>query len=300
MRWQDILKYGSGGTIPLLLLLALLTNLSGISDVKYSDDQVCTNCVSHINFTSSYWEFCFEHGQDKDIVYRKTTSPRLWINMDKIDYLIPTEPKTPIRLQIPTRGSDNWRDIQEGDCLKRTTKANPLPIRLRIVGDKEINQTVKWGFNLDHWSSEGINIDPSWFGIDVRNLKECSILTKISEKTVQKVRLSNKTYIYINNQTGNNETRINFYNQTYYEEERKRFNATSCIDDGFNIKGKIINYRKQGWNCNRNGFFIECTPEFEGNSCLGKTSGKSCITIDIRDMSVESRLDGSVKELKIE
>lgn len=164
MKWQNMIGYGS---VSIFVLFSLILNLSGVSDVSYSPDVVCgEQCEAYINFTTRYWEFCFEHSEEKDLVYKKMSrSRRLWINMDKIDQLAYTQPEIPVTVQVPTYGR-KWRDLKEGDCLRRTTNYNPLPVRLKLIGFKEQGQTVKWSFVMDSLLMEEIDIDPAWVGWD--------------------------------------------------------------------------------------------------------------------------------------
>lgn len=170
IKWQEILKYG-GGTISVVTLVVLILNLSGMSFEEPPDIECETDCYSEILVKSTYWEICAEHSGDKDIIYKKRTrSRRLWINLDKIDNVITTQPNVFTELLVPTYGG-KYRQIKDGDCIiKRFTKANPRPSKLIIHGIKEPAQTIKWSFDLDDPLIEDINIDPIWRGNRGRGL----------------------------------------------------------------------------------------------------------------------------------
>lgn len=280
------------------LLISLLINLSGVSNVNHSGDSFCTDtCEAYINFTSTYWEFCFERGGEKDLVYRKTTSPRLWINMDKVEFLVPTNPQVPVTLQVPTFGN-KWRDIKEGDCLKRTTKSNPLPIRLKIIGTKEVGQTIKWGFNLNHWSSEGVYIDPIWFGVNITPLKDCSQIQ--TERTLvfdyDYVTRQRVTYgICESNGTRNCINGTEDYQS--YEVVNNHYdyiNTTLCTTEGFKIGKYTLNYSKCNINCGRDGKIFQCVDCNDGGGAGCENyivySGQSGVVIDLTDSSWKEQL----------
>ena len=301
VKWQQIAGYGS---VSVFLLIVLITNLSGISDVKYSKDYFCTDCEGYVNFTSSYWEFCFEHS-DKDVVYKKQIlSRRLWINMDKINKLVPTQPEIEINLQVPTTGN-KWRDIKEGDCLKRTTASNPLPIRLKIVGNKSIDQTVKWGFDLDHWSSEGIYIDPIWMGLNIEILRECTNKTDIWEVGVFGTCTTEKEAIYYNNISFTQSTFTTYFNYSCEKSKRLQYiNSTVCINQGFSIDGRILNFSKYSWKkCSRDNFRICCEAEHQSNGDgLCKSGEGYCVfnILDLRNPTCTVSKTKAIRELKIE
>lgn|SRR3990167_3016446 len=310
MKWQSILAYGGTGTISVFLLISLITNLSGISDVKHSGDITCgTECESFVNFTSSYWEFCFENGGNEDVVYRKTTSPRLWINLNKISDLVPTQPQVEVNLQVPTFGN-KWRDIKDGDCLKRTTASNPLPIRLRILGHKEEHQTVKWSFNLNHWSSEGISIDPLWIGIgnEVSTLQRCKTTTEEISREIKgkEIILINNTFCF-DAPVNKSCKQINVQNRTqnivagHFVD---LVNTTSCVNDGLKVGNRVLNSTKYGWlGCAREGNEICCEAPHQSNGNGKCESGEGYKIFYIDDLSKSDNTVSktqSIKDLMIE
>ncbi len=217
MKWQWAAGFGGGS---IFLIITLLLNLSGVSNVSYTPDAFCgETCEAYINFTTTYWEFCFEHGEDKDLVYKKMTrSRRLWINMDKIDELVETDPSVTVEVLVPARGKNNWRPLKEDDCWKRTTKSQPLPVRLKLVAEKEAWQSVKWSFELEHWLSEDVVIDPVWMGYNY------VYENKTRQEPIYKVETIKRLYNDTNKkwQEARNVTtkKISGYKTEYYEGDK--------------------------------------------------------------------------------
>ncbi len=130
MKWQQV------SILLTALLISTFAGIANLTGVEYStsgDSYVnySSNGFAYINFTSTYWAICFEHSGDKDSVYKKRTRSRtLWFNLDKVTF---SNPVVEVSFQTATRGKDNWRDVKDGDCIKRKTKARPQPNRFRLV-----------------------------------------------------------------------------------------------------------------------------------------------------------------------
>ena len=182
MKWQDILKYtGVGGTISVFLLIGLILNLSGMS-YTFDGDKFCVeNCYSEIRVNSTYWEIKVEHAGDKDVIFKKTTRSRtLWLNLDKIDEFVTTDPniKTELLVGAINRTSTEYneeygflRPLKDGDTLiHRNTKSKTSPSRIIIHGNKSAELDVKWSFILNDPLMKKIDIDPVWKGINEKNI----------------------------------------------------------------------------------------------------------------------------------
>lgn len=174
MKWQNILGITGGSSVSVFFILALVLNLSGMSH-STPGDQVCTDCYDLIQVNSTYWEIKVEHaGPDKDIIFAKKTRSRTrWLNLDKIDEFIETNPKVFVEILVPTVKRFSTinhpefgylRPIKDGDSLiqRKSKKYNPQGDRFIIHGITN-GQKVKWGFNLDDWAMDGIIFDPFWF-----------------------------------------------------------------------------------------------------------------------------------------
>ena len=336
IKWQELAKKGAYGSISLAVVLAFILNFSGISDVQYSPDMYCAEeCESYVNFTTRYWEFCFENGGDKDLIYKKVSrGRRLWINMDKIDELVTTDPTIRVDLQVPARGRGNWRDMKSGDCLKRTTKSQPLPVRLKLLGSKDITQDVKWSFIMDHALMKPIDIDPVWKGVNIIDKQVCitehynTTEDNITTITKQRDTIGTCAYIYINNNTvycsnrsGRNTTCTTVQTNTtgtyrcvvgtenYTEQVNNgKFivpkTKQKCKKSGYSLQGSEIDFLGNNYNCKRTGFTINCDNCNDGN-CDGKIdSGETYATFDISSgqLQLKSSRRGSqaLKRLEIE
>lgn len=171
IKWTDILKYTSGGVLSLALLLAGISNLTGMS-FSSDGDKVCTDCFSEITVNSTYWNICTEHAGTKDAVFRKSTSPVLYINLDKIEEIAATEPKLKVDLLVKTTKSNAeftteygyLRKAKDGDCIikRYSKKSNPNPSKFYLHGRKEATERVKWSFELRDPTVKDIIIDPVW------------------------------------------------------------------------------------------------------------------------------------------
>ena len=187
MKWQDAAKLLIAmllvaGAVTYSDLFGVLFQLNGVN-ATYSGDITCADtCESYINVTTSYWRVCFEHPEDSQriyipgksklekstigdspetVLYKKSTRGRtLWVNLNNVDNIISTAPTVPVDWKVPTYG-DNWRDIRDGDCWDRG-KVN----KIKLVGHKQPQETVKWGFNTGDY----VNIDPVWEGLQVEKI----------------------------------------------------------------------------------------------------------------------------------
>jgi len=171
VKWQQV---SSVSIVSLFFVLAGLLNLTGVS---FSDDgdKVCTDCFSEIRVNSTFWQIRVEHaGEDKPSVFKKQTRSRtLWVNLDKIEELVTTDPSIKVDILVPTNRIASTlinhpeygrlRALKDGDTLIfRNTKSRPQPSRIILHGQKGPTQTVKWNFDLEHFLMEDINIDPLW------------------------------------------------------------------------------------------------------------------------------------------
>lgn len=175
IKWQDILKYSAGGFIGSMFLIVLLLNLTGMHYTDDGDKSCYPDCYSKVEVNSTYWNICAEHaGETKEVVFRKSTSPVLWVNLDKISSVAPTQPNIQTEILVPaTKASSTvkseqygyLRPLKDGDCfIKRVTKSNPNPSKIYIHGVKTEDVDVKWSFLISDWLSEDILIDPVWYG----------------------------------------------------------------------------------------------------------------------------------------
>jgi len=167
MKWQDVSKLIGGSLIGIVTLFTALFLLTGIH-YEHSGDIVCgETCESYINVTTMYWRICFDNYEgtkyENETLFKKvSTSRTLHVNLDNVENIISTEPEIQVDWLVPTYGN-NWRPIKSGDCWERG-KVN----KIKLVGHKEIKQTVKWSFNLE----DKMNIDPLWKIIKAEHLDE--------------------------------------------------------------------------------------------------------------------------------
>lgn len=177
LKWQDLAKV-LGPTASIILVLVGILSLAGMSYTVPPDIVCGTDCYSKIEINSSYWEICVEHSNSSEMIYKKVDlSRRLWINLNRIQDFIPTNPEVKVELLVPTTSKyatvkneyGYLRPVKDGDCIiKRTTISNPGPNKLIVHGSKEALQTVKWGFKLEHYLMQDIKIDPVWYGEEQR------------------------------------------------------------------------------------------------------------------------------------
>lgn len=182
--WQKIAVLLTGliavGGVTYFSLFGGLFQLDGVN-ATYSGDIECGfDCESYINVTTKTWTVCFEHpsssqkilypnkagtlnqttiGETNAVLYKKSrTGTNLWVNLNNVSNIVSTNPYIQVDWLVPTTGG-KWRPIKDGDCWN-TGKIN----QIKLVGHKNLTQTVKWSFNLTA-KGEGVSIDPTWKGI---------------------------------------------------------------------------------------------------------------------------------------
>src|SRR3990167_9147156 len=306
VKWQ----YGAvSSVVGIAFIFSIVLNLSGIS-YQTDGDKVCTDCYSKIEVNSTYWNVCVEHAGNKTAIFKKTPTSRvLYINLDKINEVITTNPEIKTELLVQTIKSKAeftseefgyLRNVKDGDCIiERINKPN----KFYIHGNKLPEQQVKWSFDVESATIEDINIDPIWLAdIEITPIKECITSTIVSTKQVRGICTTSSSSVYIDNQTKKNSTFIQYYNSTCEKSTYLYYaNTTNCRTIGYTFCNKKVLFEKQDKFCYINGNFLECLPNFEGNNCLGQNSGKNCERFNLIDCSVTSKLDtNSIKAVEIE
>jgi len=326
LKWQQV----SSGLIGLVILLGGLLNLSGVS-FSTDGDKTCTDCFSEIKVNSTYWEIRVEHaGEDKDSVFKKRTRSRtLWVNLDKIEELVTTDPAIKVDILVPTnriaRTEINHpeygrlRFLKDGDTLiRRTTKSRPGPSRI-ILHAENVNTIVKWNFDLEHWLLEDINIDPIWFPpkgdtINVQDIKQCHLESfNVTEDVYENITITERilipclyytNYTFINNITGINENRSDVSNRSCNSEisvVREQKVGTKIVTKtrevcrviGARIAGRDYLWDEVAFNCKRTGSKYTCDSQnADGNDNGVCDDGEdTCFTFDIRDVASDNRFN---------
>ena len=328
IKWQQVLTYGGSGTISLFVLLMLITNLSGMT-VSDDGDKVCINCYSEIKIFSTYWEIKVENAGDKPVIFKKRTRSRtLWINLDKIEEFITTDPQVKVEILVPTNriartkinheDYGRLRDLKSGDTLiHRNKKSRPQPSRIILHAEKDVLDTVKWSFNLDHWLMQEIDIDPIWFGINVNKIEKCRIEQELIIKPIRAICFSNYTTLVdvtdltnVTNSTNvtikkviENVTITKPYDCTVAQ-YTDIVNTSVCKTTSFTIDNKKIDFEKVGWMCKRTDFIITCDAPHQSNKDGICQSGERCVKFDIRNMGERIEIGysptKSIEEIKIE
>ena len=228
-------------------------------------------------------------------------------------------------------------------------------VRIRAIKYNS-RDNILWSFGLD---------DPIWFGFNIETIYDCFI-SEQEFKTVYDYGyenvtlvaytscLKNSTYIFINNETGVNEsiteeiddwcsvetirtrdvygdcltnsTSIFINNETGINETRSTkinvscvigqepdpsyvvigsyveiINETICTEEGINIDGQEILYKKYGYNCKRDLYEVVCDSIIDGDGDKKCESGESCVTFDVRDLIFNYELDvPSLEKIEIE
>jgi len=326
LKWQT----GAISTIGLGLLLLIISNLYGIS---HSDDgdKVCTDCWSEIKIKSTFWEIKVEHAGDKNAVFKKTVRGRtLWINLDKVDELVTTDPAVKVDIFVPTikrlstvnhPDYGYLRPLKNGDTLiKRNTESNPSPSRIILHGTKQAHQTIKWSFDIDYILMEDINIDPIWLpalgaskgkvtrgisGKDYTGTEICDI--ESTEETIdifglvpRIVEIFGNRYYDIINKSFCSDVPVNLTcNLGYSHSELKGELVDVVYYDNKKI-GSYIDYKNKSVNCRLLGittplFRLDCP---SGHRC-SMEKGSFC-ALDLSDGADEEdwydsshRIDGS-------
>lgn len=306
VKWQTIAGYGSLGVIALIVGLL---NLSGMS-YSHDGDKFCTECYSEIKVNSTYWEIKAEHAGNKDILFKKLSRSRtLWVNLDKIDKFIVTEPRVKTEILVPATSSTATikneygylRPLKDGDTLIARWQD-----RFIVHGSKPANLTVKWSFILDDSLIKSINIDPVWFGLNIEILSKCETTKQIITEQIYDTEIifnrnttlcsdfpKNKTCKIISLGNSTNRFSIGSYNVF--------INTTTCKDTGFKIKEKIIDYDKFNGKCTRNDCIISCDYFQGGNKNGICESGENCWKYDLCTKTEYSRKDtSSLREVEYE
>ena len=272
MKWQTILILLTTLLIPTFAGIANLTGVevsfSGNTVVDYNSDG-----YGYLNYTSTYWAICFEHSGDKDSVYKKQTRSRtLWFNLDKFVF---TNPNIETSFQTAARGKDNWRDVKDGDCIKRKTKSRPQPNRFRLVGHN-LKETTKWGFDAEYFLMKDIKIDPLWIvkENDLKIIEECN--TKFWNETRQNM-TTTQYYIPSNDSWANNHT------WTPYQIER---NETICKTTLYKYKGQVINASE--WCCNPDTLFCDSINRDGNGDCIIQ-SGEDYIDLENKEFRIDDK-----------
>src|SRR3990167_10693251 len=99
VKWQ----YGAvSSVVGIAFIFSIVLNLSGMS-YQTDGDKVCTDCYSKIEVNSTYWNICVEHAGDKTAIFKKSVYGRvLYINLDKINEVITTNPEIKTYLLVQT------------------------------------------------------------------------------------------------------------------------------------------------------------------------------------------------------
>lgn len=169
MKWQSVaaifitIILGTGGLLTytdlfggLFLLTGVTYSHSGDSQLFIEEDVLQGKAFVDVNTT--YWNICFEHSDRDKVLYAKVSTSRTrWVNLNLVDQIIITEPRVPVKWQVPTYGN-KWRDIKDGDCWVRG-KVN----RNKLIGYPENNEVIKWSFIL----GDEIDVDPLWLPIPI-------------------------------------------------------------------------------------------------------------------------------------
>ncbi len=281
MRWQSVAKILGPSAVGILLVLAGILNLSGMSH-SVPPDIVCSDCYSEIQVNSTYWEIKVEHAGDKDILFKKMSRSRtLWLNLDKVSDFIPTNPEVFVEILVPTVKRFSTvkhpefgylRPLKDGDALiARKNKYNPNGDRF-IVHGKTDGQTVKWGLEIESILSEGIEFDPIWQSPESFELiKECTTETK--ERWVSEV---NKVLFKCN------ETNVScvddyYVDQTTYKSEEYLIEV--CEELGIRLNGKETLYTQSDKNCLRTENTFCCWLHVDGGNNFESRKGEARVTV---------------------
>lgn len=278
IKWQDAGKITGGISVSVFVAIMLVLNMSGMSFIIPSD-QVCVDCYDIIQVNSSIWEIKVEHaGPDKPLLFAKRMRSRTrWINLDKVDELIQTDPPVFVEILVPTVKRYSTinhpiygylRPIKDGDSLikRKSIKYNPKGSRFIVRGITN-GQRVKWGFNLDSLVMDGVVFDPVW------NPESGSFSVRETCVNVTRSILKSNMTTIINDCDGNascvpeynvtnfynveevvevcEESAVRFGNRTVmYEQDDKaclRTGSTLCCwlreDGGLNLKERADEYR---------------------------------------------------------
>jgi len=325
IKWQTIKDYKktvAGVTaVSIFIVIGLLLNLAGMS---HSDDgdKFCLDCYSEIRIFSTFWVINVENnGIDNDLIRKKSIRGRtLWLNLDRIEELVETNPDVPTEILVPTNRIASTvinhpeygrlRYLKDGDTLiHRNNKNRKAPSRIIIHGSKPVNLTVKWSFALDSIYMEEINIDPIWEGIKIDYEQECE---KTKRENIH-IPIKSECIDVIDNVHQDNTTNPPTITNPIYTKNYTCVtgsyihikNTTKCRNVGVEIEGEYgkfkMNYEEEGYRFKLVDFIACFESIFDGFGDIDCKPEETYIKIDIRNFSVEtSKSKNSIKGMEIE
>ncbi len=185
--------------------------------------------------------------------------------------------------------------------IEKFTKGKKHQYKL-VVFKFNPEDRIKWGGKIT-----GEEIDPVFLPgeIDVTSIQDCKTTQEIKVVTDYGICKINVTVAYFDNSSKTNETKIVQRDRgCKLGEHTKYLNTTICEDTGFDIGGKILDYAKEGWECNRTDSIITCDAPHQSNKDGVCQSGERCAIFDIRDLSKRTdtgySVTNQIEELKIE
>ncbi len=317
LKWQQV---AVGSFVSLFFILGGILNLAGIS-YSHDGDKTCTDCFSEIKIFSTFWVIKVGNYGDEPTLFKKVSRSRtLHINLDKIDEFVETNPKVKVELLVPaikrtaTINHPEYgylRPLKHGDTLIYRNNVNrKAPSRIIIHGIDVVG-TVKWGFELEHFLMKDINIDPKWIGTNltesIKELKECKVIQTFKEKKDYKPCVRNQTTIFINNETGINETRIVFYDgDCLIGTHIEIINTTVCKTTGYQYKEKIWDCEKYGYVCYLDGSNLIAKAPYQSDQKVPDCpidGSERCYVIDLKTSDTTIRgynPTGAIKKLEVE
>ena len=265
------------GIVGIIVIFSVVLNTTGVS-YKTDGDKSCTDCYSEISVNSTFWEWCVEYaGPDKTALFAKdTASRRRWINLDKVNEIVTTNPEVHTDLLVKTTKSraeftseefGYLRNVKDGDCIiGRYSKANPNPSLFYIHGQKEANQRIKWSFELSNALGEDVSIDPIWLPIDsVKTLRRCE--NKSREITQDILCSYIESVVYYDNLSKVISYNDNVTLQRKCDEVKIVQEYRECEEIGISIKNKnydLVKYDFKTWE--RKGNKIIAYSIYDGDS----------------------------------
>jgi len=288
MKWQNILKLTGGSSVSVFFILALVLNLTGMTHTT-PEDQFCTDCYDEIQVNSTVWEIKVEHAGAKDIIFAKKTRSRTrWLNLDKINEFIETSPQIEVEILVPTTKRYSTinhpkfgylRPLKDGDSLiARKNKYNPNGDRF-IVHGKTNGQTIKWGFNMDSLTMDGIVFDPLWKSdkftliYDCKDIPKTKHVPKIEQFWAEKNNTFEDKKVYVKED---------------YEEE-------ICTEIGVKLNGRKIYYKQSDKACLRTENTLCCWLYLDGGWNINSRKGSSRTTIRNGESGSCVDLDANLK-----
>lgn len=303
IQWKDIIKYGGTGLVSLAFVLVGILNLSGIS-YSADGDKTCTDCYSEIRVNSTYWEIKVEHNKDNPIIRKKTVYGRtLWLNLDRINEIVTTNPEVKVDLFIPTNRINlteinneygRLRSLKDGDILIARGSVNRI-----ILHGNNVSTIVKWSFDVNSVYMKDISIDPIWFGINITPIQDCiikQIFNKIHIKSICFDTTENNNFtpaiITLKNYSCITGSYIDI------------INTSVCRTIGLQINNRKIEWEKNNWNCKRDLLKVSCDAQFQSNFNGICTSGERCVEFNLGNLSKRTESGYSptkaIKRLEVE